>query len=26
MRAFNAKEMEAIIHQASVRIEHGSWG
>jgi uncharacterized protein with GYD domain len=26
MRAFNAKEMEAIIHQASVRMEHGSWG
>jgi uncharacterized protein with GYD domain len=26
MRAFNAKEMKAIIHQASVRMEHGSWG
>jgi uncharacterized protein with GYD domain len=27
MRAFNAKEMEAIIHYSTgVRMEHGSWG
>jgi uncharacterized protein with GYD domain len=26
LRAFNVKEMQAIIHIASVRMEHGSWG
>jgi uncharacterized protein with GYD domain len=26
LRAFNAKEMEAIIHSTGVRMEHGSWG
>ena len=26
LRAFTAAEMEAIIHLAGVRMEHGSWG
>jgi len=26
LRAFNAKEMDAIIHLAGVRMEHGSYG
>jgi len=26
LRAFNVKEMEAIIHLTGVRMEHGSWG
>lgn len=26
MRAFHAKEMEAIIHSTGVQKEHGSWG
>lgn len=26
LRAFNAKEMEAVIHQSGVRMEHGSYG
>jgi uncharacterized protein with GYD domain len=26
MRAFNSKEMDAIIHLTGVKTEHGSWG
>ena len=26
LRAFNSKEMDAIIHLTGVRTEHGSWG
>jgi uncharacterized protein with GYD domain len=26
LRAFTAAEMEAVVHQASVRMDHGSWG
>jgi uncharacterized protein with GYD domain len=26
LRAYTAKEMDAIIHATGVRVEHGSWG